>query len=153
MKRKTSIILHSDPENNQLAEQFKITVRSIVSQINRDFDVIFLGMTDTETRDSLQKNKIDITEINVKDKDFAVLMNEALKQSKADNILYIDNRSNPVILKKAALEAFQISAVRNSKSGLFYSDYELEDGGNIKEIKLLFHHIGRVRDNQDYGNV
>lgn len=150
---KTTIILHSDQENNQLAEQFKLTVRSVVSQINRDFDVIFLGMTDTETRDSLQKNKIKITEISAKDKGFAVLMNEALKQSEADNILYIDNRSNPVILKKAALEAFLISAVRNPKSGLFYSDYELEDNGNIKEIKLLFHHTGRVRDNQDYGNV
>ncbi len=150
---KTTVILHSDPQNNQLTEQFKLTVRSIISQINRDFDVIFLGKTDAKTRDSLRKNSIEITEINAKDKDFAVLMNEALKQSEADNILYIDNRSNPVILKKAALEAFLISAVRNPKSGLFYSDYELEDDGNIKEIKLLFHHTGRVRDNQDYGNV
>ncbi|MCK4700977.1 MAG: hypothetical protein KAT38_11595, partial [Bacteroidales bacterium] len=153
MTLKTTIILHSDPENNQLAEQFKLTVRSIVSQINRDFDVIFLGITDAETRNSLEKNSIEIAEIKTKDKDFAVLMNEAVKKSKADNILYINNRSNPVILKKAALEAFLISAVRNPKSGLFYSDYELEDDGKIKEIKLLFHHIGRVRDNQDYGNV
>ncbi len=153
MKPKTTIILHSDPQNNQLAEQFRLTVRSIVSQINRDFDVIFLGKTDAETRDSLKKNSIETTEINTESKNFAVLMNEAVKKSKADNILYIDNRSNPVILKKAALEAFLISAVRNPRSGFFYTDYELEDGGNIKEIKLLFHHTGRVRDNQDYGNV
>ncbi|MCH7658447.1 MAG: hypothetical protein IIB05_09040 [Bacteroidetes bacterium] len=62
MVPKTTVILHSDQENNQLAEQFKLTVRSILSQINRDFDVIFLGKTDTETRDSLQKNKIKIAE-------------------------------------------------------------------------------------------
>ena len=55
---KTTVILHSDPQNNQLAEQFKLTVRSIVSQINRDFDVIFLGKTDAETRNRLQKNNI-----------------------------------------------------------------------------------------------
>jgi len=116
---KTTIILHSDPQNNQLAEHFRLTVSSIISQINRDFDVIFLGKTDTETRDSLQKNSIESMEIKIKDKDFAVLMNEAVKKSEADYILYIDNRSNPVILKKAALEAFLISAVRNPKSGFF----------------------------------
>ena len=150
---KTTIILHSNQQNNQLAKQFKLTVRSIVSQINRDFDVIFLGKTDAETRDSLEKNTIKTTEINTESKGFAVLMNEAVKKSEADYILYIDNRNNPVILKNAALEAFLVSAVRNPESGFFYTDYELEDDGNIKEIKLLFHHIGRVRDNQDYGNV
>ena len=150
---KTTIILHSDQQNNQLTGQLKLTVRSIVSQINRDFDVIFLGKTDAETMNSLEKNSIETKEINKESKGFTVLMNEAVKRSEADYILYIDNRNNPVILKKAALEAFLICAERNPESGLFYADYELEDGGNIKEIKLLFHHIGRVRDNQDYGNV
>jgi hypothetical protein len=51
MMPKTTVILHSDSQNNQLAEQFKLSVHSIVSQINRDFDVIFLGKTDAETRD------------------------------------------------------------------------------------------------------
>ncbi|MCD6565063.1 MAG: hypothetical protein J7K53_03885, partial [Bacteroidales bacterium] len=150
---KTAIILHSDQQNNQLTEQFKLTVSSIISQINRDFDVIFLGETDAKTRDRLEKNSIETTEINTESKGFAMLMNEAIKKSEADYILYIDNRNNPVILKNAALEAFLVSAVRNPESGLFYADYELEDDGNIKEIKLLFHHTGRVRDNQDYGNV
>jgi len=150
---KTTIILHSDQQNNQLTEQFKLTVSSIISQINRDFDVIFLGETDAETRDRLKKNSIETTEINTESKGFAMLMNEAIKKSEADYILYIDNRNNPVILKNAALEAFLICAERNPESGLFYADYELEDDGNIKEIKLLFHHTGRVRDNQDYGNV
>lgn len=153
MTPSTTIILHGNLENHQLPELFKMTVQSIELQINRDFDVIFLGKTDSEIRDILHKSSIKTAQINSKDKSFAILINRALIQTRADNILYIDNRNNPVILKKAALEAFLISAVRNPESGLFYSDYELEDDGNIKEINLLFHHIGRVRDNQDYGKV
>jgi hypothetical protein len=36
---------------------------------------------------------------------------------------------------------------------MLYADYDLITGDQKKEIRLLKHHEGRLRDNQDYGKV
>ena len=149
----TTIILHSHVGGEQSPEQFAETIGSIVKQTTGNFDVIFLGSINFATRDTLLKNSISSKEITANDRTLATQMNDALGKSTADNILYMDNQISPVILKKAALEAFLISADRNPEAGFFYSDYELENNGSVNEQKLLHHHIGRVRDNQDYGKV
>ena len=46
-----------------------------------------------------------------------------------------------------------LTAGRHSQCGLIYSDYEIESNGSIREVHLLKHHPGRLRDNQDYGRV
>ncbi len=153
MSYKTTIILHYTEDENQRKENLIRTIQSIVSQTNRDFDVILLGETDASTREIFHGKSVRFHEIGVKDKSYPEFLNEVTKNSKSDFFLYIDNRNNPVILKNAALEAFLLSAVRNPDTGLFYTDYDLKDNGTTREIKLLFHHIGRVRDNQDYGKV
>lgn len=153
MAYKTTIILHSNADNNQKSEEFNQTIHSIASQINRDFDVTLLGKIDTSTREIFNNRSVEVHGIDTKDKTFPEILNEATQKSNAAYFLYIDNRNNPVVLRKAALEAFLISAVRNQDTGLFYADYDLKNDEATKEIKLLFHHIGRVRDNQDYGKV
>lgn len=149
----TTIILHSYAESDQSPEQYEETVGSIVAQTNRNFEVVFLDGVDPVSRDNMMKNSISTKEITSKEKSLGAKMNEVIRNSNAENVLYLDNQISPVILKKAALEAFLISAVRNPDSGFFYSDYELQDNGTVKEKKLLHHHIGRVRDNQDYGKA
>jgi len=42
---------------------------------------------------------------------------------------------------------------RNRQAGMVYADYEIVTNNKVEEIHLLKHHIGRVRDNQDYGKV
>jgi glycosyltransferase involved in cell wall biosynthesis len=85
--------------------------------------------------------------------DLALNMNKALNMAEGEWILFIDNRDNPVVMKKAAVDGFMMGAERQKDAGLFYTSYELEDGGEVKEIHLLDHHIGRVRDNMDFGKV
>lgn len=153
MNYKTTIILHGNENKNQTKESITRTIQSVASQINREFDVTILGNLNTADRDILTGNSIPVHETGVKDKTYPEALNEAIKKSDAAYFLYIDNRNNPVILRKAALLAFLMSAIRNQDAGLFYTDYDLEDNGMIKEVKLLFHHIGRLRDNQDYGKV
>ncbi len=150
---KTSIILHSNEDNNQTKEDFIRTIQSIASQISHGFDVTILGKLDISARKILDNKSIKFHEIDTKDKAYPEIFNKATQNSGSSYFLYIDNRNNPVILRKAALEAFLISAVRNQDTGLFYTDYDLKDNESTKEIKLLFHHIGRLRDNQDYGKV
>ncbi|MCD6598024.1 MAG: hypothetical protein J7L04_10070 [Bacteroidales bacterium] len=153
MVYKTTIILHSNANKNQTIDEFNRTIRSITSQINQEFDLSILGAVDDSTRALLEKSSMKFQIIDTQGKSYPEALNEASKNTNANYLLYIDNRSNTVALRKAALEAFLISALRNPDTGLFYADYDLETEEEMKEIKLLFHHIGRVRDNQDYGKV
>jgi glycosyltransferase involved in cell wall biosynthesis len=80
-------------------------------------------------------------------------LNAAFKVCRGDYILLIDNSTAEVHLKSAAIALFLLAAERNPKAGLIYADYEITSGGTVREIHLLKHHQGRVRDNQDYGRV
>lgn len=80
-------------------------------------------------------------------------LNVAIEKSLGDYILYIDNLTSEVILKRLYIETAMLAVERHPNLGMLYWDYELETDGLVKEIRLLKHHLGRVRDNQDYGKV
>ncbi len=149
MNKTTTIILHA--QINDI--YFKDAILSIINQTYKEFNLVLLGEIDTEISSLLVKNKINFDWVVTDEKSYADAMNEAIEMHLNEFILYLDNRENPVILKKAALEGFLLAAEKNPGAGMFYTDYDLKSGENIKEVHLLFHHIGRVRDNQDYGKV
>lgn len=80
-------------------------------------------------------------------------LNEEFSNSISDFILLIDDLNNSVMLKNSCVDLMQMTIEKNLKAGMVYADYELNDNGKIEEIHLLKHHIGRVRNNQDYGNA
>ncbi|MGE5355277.1 MAG: glycosyltransferase family 2 protein [Deltaproteobacteria bacterium] len=141
MNSNISIIFNWNNEN----PDFVKTLNSIENQTYKDYEIIALSDK------VIAGGKIRI--VNTLEKSYARSLNEAVKIAEGEFILLIDNKESTVSLKHAALEAFLIAAERNPSSGLFYTDYELLTGNTIIEKKLLFHHIGRVRDNQDYGKV
>ncbi len=151
MNYTTSILLHSPETGNITDDSFMATLESVKEQLNRNFDIIILGKI--KDKNILKDDSFRIIQLDGNDMKQAELLNRGIKHSAAGFILYIDNREKPILLKKAALDAFLMSAVRNSDAGMFYADYELEDDDSTNEIKLLFHHKGRLRDNQDYGKV
>ncbi len=112
-----------------------------------------MGEINAEISSLLAQNGIDFNWIVTEDKTYPEVMNEAIEVNLNEFILYLDNREKPVLLKRAALEGFLLAAEKNPSTGLFYTDYDLKSGETIKEVHLLYHHIGRVRDNQDYGKV
>jgi len=80
-------------------------------------------------------------------------LNGELSNSKSDLILLIDDINNPVKLKNSCIDLMQIAMENNHQAGMVYADYEINDNRNIEEVHLIKHHVGRVRDNQDYGRV
>ncbi len=80
-------------------------------------------------------------------------LNEASKKSAGGYLLYIDNTTAEVYLNQSALVAMLLVFERNPNCGMVYSDYDIQSGNTTKEMRLLKHHSGRVRDNQDYGRV
>lgn len=89
----------------------------------------------------------------VSDLNYLNLINQKGKQTDSQYIFLIDDINSPVKLKNYCLDLMQMTMERNPNAGMVYADYELNNNGKIEEVHLLKHHIGRVRDNQDYGKV
>jgi len=140
---KTDVYFHSPNDGSSISE----TIDSILNQTKMPNRVFVFSENSTP---DLPDSFIRISSSNNK---VSMQFNEALSQSDADMILYIDNRTAPVVLSSSIISLLTISKIRFPNTGMFYSDYDLIDNESISEIRLLKHHQGRVRDNQDYGKV
>ena len=80
-------------------------------------------------------------------------LNQEIAKSDSDFICLIDDKNTPVKMKDSCLDIMQMTLQKNPKAGMVYADYEIVTEGKVEEIQLLKHHLGRVRDNQDYGKV
>ena len=147
---KTSVILHYCKDKEFSEEHLKAQIDGLAGQTCKDIETIIVSCDPKEAAEKFAALEPKVVESK---HDLSVDMNKALAQAEADWVLLIDNRDNPVMMKKAAIDGFLLGAERQKDAGLFYTSYELEDGGEIKELHLLDHHIGRVRDNMDYGKV
>ncbi|MEA1987038.1 MAG: glycosyltransferase family A protein [Candidatus Marinimicrobia bacterium] len=148
---KTTIILHHNPKSSQTEKHYKETMESINNLFNDNYETVILSTDKNSAENLFSTDNVNILEYD--EKNISAGINEAIKNSNGEYILYIDNIQNPVYLKQSSLDAFLLSAERNPNAGLFYTSYELKDGDEIKELNLLHHHLGRVRDNMDYGKV
>lgn len=148
----TDVVLHGSISTTSL----KATLNSILKQsefINQVF--ILHDKTDSNLEKELEHLVNNAFKINwiISEGTLGNSLNRTFKNSNAEFILYIDNRDCELTLKLGALDLFRLAMKNNPRTGMIYADYELEQGGRIQEIHLLKHHIGRVRDNQDYGKA
>lgn len=148
---KTNIVLHHSKVAAENKSSFLRTLDSVFKQSKQDFVLTVINDSDEPIQDVLKTDKM-VQVIYAGSKNHAETLKEAFSVS-ADFYLYIDNRMQEVTLKKSALEICLLALKNNPHAGMIYSDYELLENGAVKEIRLLKHHIGRVRDNQDYGKL
>lgn len=94
--------------------------------------------------------RIDFISSNTLD---AKVFSDKLQSYDGEMLLLIDARSDRIEFKKSAEELFTLVAETHDDWSLIYSDYEVDDKGQLSDEHLLDHHIGRVRDNIDYGKV
>ena len=80
-------------------------------------------------------------------------LNKELSNSKSRYFLLIDDRDTIVKLKNSCIDLMQSVLENNPKAGMVYADYEIVIDSKIEEVYLLKHHLGRVRDNEDYGKI
>jgi len=99
----------------------------------------------------------DITTIRlsqiVDESNLSILLNNEIHGFNSEFFLLIDDQNNSVELKESCIEIMLLAMEKNPNAGMVYADYELNNNRNFEEVHLLKHHIGRVRDNQDYGKV
>ncbi len=152
-----NIILHYSKSAEYNNEVFLKTMKSIFDQTNQYFEITIINSKNLDDIakqiDAININSAKVTLLTVKDETQSEQLNKVFKGNKSHFQLYLDNRIQQIVLKKSALELYILAAENNENSGIIYSDYEILEDNTIKEIRLLKHHIGRVRDNQDYGKV
>lgn len=151
---KVSVIVHHNKNNDAI---FTDTLQSIYNQTYYNIDVLILNDPDIILSEKLitgiNKNHIPTRIITESNDTLGGYLNSVLYSISSDYILYIYNLNTFVLLKQSTIDLFLLACERNNNAGMVYADYELHENKKIKEIHLLKHHIGRVRDNQDYGCV
>lgn len=152
-QQKVSIVIHFPKENSE-KNGFSRSLQSIFKQTSENIELIIIS-DDIELPEKYSAlNTKNIPVYFVKNKQsFGETLNFAFKKTDAPYILYLDNRANEILLKQATVDICLLTAHAEKDFGLIYGDYEINEDGKIKELHLLKHHIGRVRDNQDYGKV
>lgn len=146
-----TIIFHI-PENSDQAA-FDLTLQSIQNLEGENFDCIALSTGETSLK--IPKQFKDIQVVNRQNMTMGAWLNNAFTAASGRRIIYIDNRESTVILSQGALVIFQMAFDRNVNGGMVYGDYCIAEGdhGSRQDIRLLKHHQGRVRDNQDFGKT
>jgi len=80
-------------------------------------------------------------------------LNELLLGYEGDRLLLVDSRSEQVEFKQSAAQLYDLVAEVSDDWSIIYADYEVDDKGTLHDEHLLDHHLGRVRDNCDYGKA
>ena len=151
---KVSVIVHHNKNNDTT---FPDTLQSIYNQTYSNIEVIILSDPEIKSPEkqisAINKNHIQTRIITDSNDTLGSDLNSIFYSINSDYILYIHISNTTVLLKQSAIDLFLLACQRNTDTGMVYADYELQEHDKIKEIHLLEHHIGRVRDNQDYGCV
>ncbi len=147
-----SVVLHGYDN-----EAFSDTLNSVLKQKNNEFEIVIIAEDEPQrirqridSLNSRQPLQVIITE---KEQTLGAKINQALQSAQAPFVLYLNNTPVSIQLKQSALDLYLMAAGHHAQAGMIYTDYELEEDGDVREVRLLKHHIGRVRDNQDYGRV
>lgn len=147
-----SVILHFSERDAIDTSGFTALLDSVINQRLKVTKIIVLN----HNKEILPEFAIESSELVVLGCDIrrlAEALNRSLKEITSDFCIYIDNYDADVKLKYSYLETVDIGVCKYSNLGMLYADYNLIENNQPKEIRLLKHHHGRLRDNQDYGRA
>jgi len=80
-------------------------------------------------------------------------LSDKLLSFEDDLLLLVDARGGRIEFKHSTQELYELVAETSDDWSLIYADYAIDADGSLSEEHLLDHHIGRVRDNTDYGKA
>lgn len=150
--KKVSIIMQYDDKPGYNDEALNSTLQTLIQQ---NYDNWELVIVDSRGKNAAAPGLLQHEKIRVLTGDFknrAQAVNAALKEVAGEYILLVNNEGTQVKFRLSTLEALLLIAERNENIGMIYADYvRIEEDGTQTEVHLLDHHVGRLRDNMDYG--
>lgn len=99
------------------------------------------------------KPKVSLIRLSKINHNISGYLNLKIAETESDFICLINDKNSHIELKDSCLDIMHMAMGRNPKVGMVYADYEIVTKDKVEEVHLLNHHIGKVRDNQDYGKV
>jgi glycosyltransferase involved in cell wall biosynthesis len=154
---KVSAIVFLNSEPPYPLERFYQMVMSLFQQYGQGLELVIMDQLNDPAIHveicKINKEKNPLHFVHGNHSTVGAWLNAAVKHCHGEYILLIDSSKTEVQLKNTATTLFLLAAQRHPGAGLIYADYEIENNGSTKEIHLLPHHRGRLRDNQDYGSV
>ena len=151
-KMSVGVVLHYTCHLPYPPERISNILDAIINQNEEVSELIILN-NDAETDMDFDITSVKTTVIPAAYITVSVQLNKAIETAESDFILYIDNLAAEIYLKRSYIEAAQLIVEKYPRLGMLYADYELITDGIKREIRLLKYHVGRVRDNQDYGKL
>ena len=131
----TNIILHYSKSSEYNNDAFLEIVKSVFDQTNQDFEITIINDKDPDDIarqiDAINLNSAKVTLLPVNDEKQSVQLNEVLKGNDSRYQLYIDNRTQHIVLKKSALELYILAAENNKNTGIIYFDYKILEDNTI----------------------
>jgi glycosyltransferase involved in cell wall biosynthesis len=153
MKRVTIILQYNDKLNYSNA-QFADTVNSLIHQNYANWELIVVDERGANATPPVLLKHAQIKHISGAYKNRAQALNAAIRQASGDYIMLVNNVGTQVRFRLSTLELFTLVAERHPNFGMLYSDYQrVAADGATTDVHLLNHHVGRLRDNMDYGVV
>lgn len=151
---KISILMFYNEELAKSENELNETIQSLINQNYKNWELVLIDMRGSDAPYPTITQHANIHHLPVNFSNHALALNYAITQTSGDYVILANNLQSPIIFRLSTLEIFWAVAQRHPDLGLMYSDYCLIDKhGTKKDVHLLDHHEGRVRDNMDFGNV
>ena len=148
--KKVSAILFHGEKLAYGRDGFVNILKSLKNQNKPFADVTIISDSGFDTS-NCKLEKVNVQKGNLEN--ISGELKKAVANAAGDYVTIIDNRNAEVLLKQAYTETLLMTMARKPEAGMIYGDYDLKTDAGIKEKHLLKHHIGRVRDNMDFGKV
>ncbi|HCL00792.1 MAG TPA: glycosyl transferase family 2, partial [Candidatus Marinimicrobia bacterium] len=151
-KEKISVVLHFSDDLSYGLKGFSKMLDSVLN-LSRPIHELIVLNHEGKYLPEFDFLSVNVKVINGKFENLAEWLDAALKTASGDYLLYLNNLTAEIWLKHSYVDAALICGVKYPRMGMLYADYDLIENGGSREIHLIKHHAGRLRDNQDYGRV
>jgi len=143
--------------NNDLGYDDKAlnkTIESLIKQNYENWELLIVDERGENVTYPGLKAHDRIRHLMGKFKNSAAALNHGIANATGEFIMLVNNVNSLITFRLSTLELFLNVADRHPDLGMIYTDYCLLDAsGSKKDIHLLDHHEGRLRDNMDFGAV
>jgi glycosyltransferase involved in cell wall biosynthesis len=151
-KEKISAVLHFSDDLPYGLKGFSKMLDSVLN-LSRPIDELIVLNHKGKYLPEFDFPSLSVKVINGNFENLAGWLDAALQTASGDYLLYLNNLTAEIGLKHSYIDAALICGVKYPRMGMLYADYDLIENGKCREIHLIKHHAGRLRDNQDYGRV
>lgn len=151
-KFSVSVIVHLTDTLPYDMKGFANVLNSVVNQSTLPAELIVIDERKAE-KSQFEIGSVPTTVIRGNFQNQSEKLNRAIKKCTSNYVLYIDNSVSEIRLKRSYIDTAMLIVEKYPALGMLYADYDLLKDETRQEIRLLKHHAGRLRDNQDFGKV